>query len=662
MGGRLNKPIFSSNQTQAMLAAVWNRNRQTVLHRLESIDAFLASLSSGAQPAQQREDARNDAHKLAGSLGMFGLEEGTMLARRIEHALAPGLSLDAGDALPLSKAAARLRQLIEHHHLGMEQPGITHGHRVLVLEGAEDVADSLITEARRRGMRATGAADLEAASRALRQSQFDLLIMDLGTVGLNCGVSDDRRSDQVRDIIMSHAPMQVVALTSSDTFEDRVTAAQVGAHGFLPKNVPAGEILDNCVHLLDLQNAHFKILAVDDDAATLDQLKSILNRHSMRLTTVSDPRLFWEALQDTAPDLVILDTEMPDFSGIELCRAIRSDNTWRRVPVLFLSSNVDAETVTQIYNAGADDFVAKPIIEIELLTRVRNRLERDRLYRSFSDFDPLTGVRNRRSSNVSIANYLRLAERHVLPVSLVVLDLDKFKRVNDTYGHQAGDDVLQFLGGLLKQSFRSEDVVARWGGEEFVIAMLAMRRGDAIERVADVLDRTEEHTFEAPEGTLFHVSFSAGVAEFPVDGTDLHSLYRFADEALYRAKAAGGGRILSLPKRAEEVEIAIVTGNPAKSAGLRRSLEMRGYNVELFGTGDAAAELGGGSQNPVPLVVFDEVDDAEIQNVLPGLGEKSHPLILATQENQAAFLVAERLVKPYKATALMHRVRRMLGK
>jgi len=656
-----------TQQTKAMLAAVWAKNRELLLHRLDSLDAFCRALPGAASDRTLRSEGAADAHKLAGSLGMFGLSEGTTLARDIEHKLndgtAEGLLADDIPAL-----VARLRTLIEQYQVLAEAPPPPQRrHRVLMIEDGSGLPQQIHATAAKRGMEAAVAPHVDAARALLKKESFDIVILDLGR-----SVADDE-AEKVRELVLSHPPMQVLALTSVDSFEDRVTAAQVGAHGFLPKTVSAAEIVDTCEHLLDLQTAEFKVLAVDDDAAVLAALKALLGQHSIRVTTLSDPRLFWNVLQDSMPDLVILDLEMPNFSGLELCRAIRNDAQWNRIPLIFMSAGNDPQTITGIFSAGADDFVAKPLIAIELTTRVRNRLERDRLYRTLSDYDQLTNVRNRRSSNVVIANYLRLAERHGLPVSLVIIDLDKFKRVNDTYGHQAGDDVLQHLGGLLRQSFRSEDVVARWGGEEFVVAMFAMRRADAIERMAEVLEQLENHEFEPTAGTRFRVSFSAGVAEFPVDGKDLHTLYRLSDEALYRAKEAGGRRIYSTstaPVARAQTEIAIVSTNVAVSAPLRHLLEMRGYSVELYqNPRNAVHELTGESSGMTArIVVLDELPGhatVDLAAQLRDVSMEPKPTIfLLTSPGtpvDPALDGLERIEKPYKPSWLMQRVRKILA-
>jgi diguanylate cyclase (GGDEF)-like protein len=140
---------------------------------------------------------------------------------------------------------------------------------------------------------------------------------------------------------------------------------------------------------------------------------------------------------------------------------------------------------------------------------------------------------------------MALSTRYGQPLTLAAIDLDHFKSVNDRHGHAAGDAVLRRLGDLLLRSFRGEDVVGRWGGEEFVVAMYGMAREDAVRRMQDLLAAFGDETFVSAEGASFTSGFSAGVAIFGDDGRDLPSLHRTADEALYAAKHAGRGRVLT---------------------------------------------------------------------------------------------------------------------
>jgi len=243
------------------------------------------------------------------------------------------------------------------------------------------------------------------------------------------------------------------------------------------------------------------------------------------------------------PDMILLDVDMPGVTGVELCRVLRNDPRWATVPVLVLTARRDSESIERIFAAGADDHLAKPVIPGELVTRVRNRVERLALHRALAETDGLTGVQNRQASTQALERLLRLAARYEQPLALAMVDLDRFKQINDVHGHAAGDAVLRRFGTLLSESFRGEDVVGRWGGEEFVVGMYGMSGENARERLGDLLAALRAERFESGDGTDFGVAFSAGVARFPQDGDDLTALYGTADAMLYRAKAAGRAQV-----------------------------------------------------------------------------------------------------------------------
>jgi diguanylate cyclase (GGDEF)-like protein/PAS domain S-box-containing protein len=169
--------------------------------------------------------------------------------------------------------------------------------------------------------------------------------------------------------------------------------------------------------------------------------------------------------------------------------------------------------------------------------------ERAELLRGLAETDSLTGLANRRKAGTVLEHFLGLCHRHGHTLAFAILDLDHFKRVNDQLGHAAGDEVLRRVAHLLQQSFRGEDVVARWGGEEFAVAMYASTQVDGARRLAVVLDTLRRERFQAA-GEAFEVTFSAGVAEYPSNAANAEALYRVADEALYKAKEAGRARIV----------------------------------------------------------------------------------------------------------------------
>ena len=244
------------------------------------------------------------------------------------------------------------------------------------------------------------------------------------------------------------------------------------------------------------------------------------------------------------PTVVILDVNMPSVNGIELCRAIRSDHRWRSLPVLFLTAHRDAATIQSLFEAGADDYVSKPIIGAELLTRLSNRVERAQLFRRLAETDDLTGAVMRRQSINVLGRYLRLARRQQQPVSLSILDVDHFKSVNDRYGHAVGDTVLSWVAAAMLKMFRAEDLVARWGGEEFLVAMYGTSRENAAGRLEALLDQIRDMAFEDDDGNPFSVTVSAGVAAYPRDDVTLDGLIRVADDSLYSAKESGRDRMV----------------------------------------------------------------------------------------------------------------------
>ncbi len=340
-------------------------------------------------------------------------------------------------------------------------------------------------------------------------------------------------------------PVPVLILTGSGAFTDRVEAARRGGRAFLPKSLSPSEMLDAATQFLARERLQkTRVLIVDDDPIVLAAMRALLERHQIEVSTLIEPSRFWDTLEEVAPELLILDVDMPGVNGYELCRVVRNDPRWRQIAVIFATVHKDPATIEEAFRAGADDYLAKPIVESELITRISNRLDRIRLHRMQADTDGLTGLASRAKSSEGLARLLSLADRFAQPVSVGMLDLDRFKQINDTHGHAAGDAVLRTLGERLRRDFRGDDIVGRWGGEEFVIGMYGMTRENGIKRLSETLERFCEEEFAAG-GDTFTVSFSAGVAEYPLDGPDFDAVIGAADEALYRSKKLGRARVVA---------------------------------------------------------------------------------------------------------------------
>jgi diguanylate cyclase (GGDEF)-like protein len=667
--------LDSTDPAAVAMAAIWAEHEQAVRDRVGVLECAVAALTRGTLDEPLRAKAQREAHKLAGVLGTFGFPRGSELARGVE------LILEVPEALGPARVPA-LSELVSG--IGDELTPATgeappaqptrrwaEAPRILIVDDDSELAGQLVTEAERRGMRPEVAASPADGRELAEQDPPDAVLLDLSFEG-----DSDDAYELLTELASYTPPVPVLVFTVRDAFTDRMEVARRGARGFLQKTLPPSETIDQVAQLLErTRPAGTPMLAVDDDPAIRDAVRALLEPEGLAVTTLDDPMRFWEELERVSPALLLFDVDMPGASGIELCRVLRNDPRWAAVPVIFLTSRRDPATVQEVFAAGADDFLMKPIIGAELVTRIRNRLERFRLHQALAENDSLTGVSNRRRSRETLGQLIRMAERFEQPLCLVELDLDHFKRVNDRHGHAAGDAVLRRLGELLVRTFRGEDVIARWGGEEFVVGMYGMTSGDARQRTAQLLESFREEEFHA-EGQSFTLSFSAGVAQFPRDGADIDALYRSADEALYQAKAAGRDRVFVTGEveRGHRLDVLVVEDDDAIGDLLIGSLDTRGYSALRLDDGARAlGALTGDAPDFVAGLVLLDVDLPGLDGlaILSGLRdagalEETRVIILTgrTAEDEVVKALElgafDHVAKPFSVPVLMQKVRRAL--
>jgi len=245
-----------------------------------------------------------------------------------------------------------------------------------------------------------------------------------------------------------------------------------------------------------------------------------------------------------APDLILLDVDMPLVTGFELCRRLKDDPSLAHVPVIFLTGATDVYTKVEGFDLGAVDYVTKPFDPAELRARVRAALRTKRyhdLLAARSNVDALTGIWNRSYFNQRLGEEIAAAKRYGRELSLVMLDVDRFKSLNDAHGHPFGDQVLQRIGELLHTLLRATDAPCRYGGEEFGLILTETDGAGAAATAERVRLAIAEHTFR-PKDRPLRITASFGVASarlFDRGGLSALRLVTAADDALYRAKQEG---------------------------------------------------------------------------------------------------------------------------
>lgn len=667
----------ADDDARAAIRRVWEQHRASVVERLDVVDRAIADLMTDALGEASRVEAEREAHKLAGAVGTFGFMRASENARELELIFAAADRLGPDRVPALCSLALAVRSELDEEpatEISSAPPSAANpGWLVLAIDDDGELLARLTAEGANRALRIEGASTIDAARTALERERFDLVLLDLSFHG-----EQESALGLLSEISSGARSLPVLVLTASEAFTDRVEVARRGGRAFLPKSMSAAEVAEAAEQFLEREHAaDIKVVAVDDDPAVLAALKGLLEREGLALTAITDGTRLWEVLDEVSPDLLMLDVDMPRVGGIELCRAVRNDRRWSALPVVFLTARRDPETVQTVFAAGADDYLNKPIVAGELTMRIRNRLERIRLYRALADTDPLTGVANRRKSSEMIEQLARVARRYGQPLSLAELDLDNFKQVNDRYGHAAGDAVLRRLGELLRRAFRGEDVVARWGGEEFVVAMYGMSREDGVQRIAEALEALRREDF-SPEGISDPVTFSAGVAQFPDDGADLRALYRAADEALYQAKSTGRDRVLPAghaPAPIGVADVVVVEDDEVLAALLLHSLRTRGYSTRWLAEGDGAlTALTGEAPECRGRVVLLDVDLPGLDGVsvlrrlaADGVLERTRVIMLTARSGEDEVLHAlelgasDHVAKPFSIPVLMQKLRRALA-
>ncbi|MBD2460968.1 response regulator [Oscillatoria sp. FACHB-1407] len=355
------------------IAGIWERHKDRVSEQISVIEQAAIALAHGKPERELHQQAYQEAHTLAGSLGTFGFMQGSELARQIEGLLKPEKRLKPSNINTLQSLVEQLRHEIDPP---VVSPSAASELPVLLIVDRNSAATKdLVNAANSQGWRTLVSHDLASTRSHLTQHTPAAVLVDP-----TCLPDTPERLEFLQTLSHSKPAIPILIYTTQDSLSDRLQFAQMKGCTFLHKPLSAQTILDTVQQLRHRETTmEARLMAVDDDPKVLALLQTLLEPWGLHVTTLDDSRRFWETLEQTAPDLLILDVEMPHVGGIELCQVVRNDAQWGGLPILFLTAHTDAEIVNRVFAAGADDFVSKPIVGPELVARIISRLERIKL-------------------------------------------------------------------------------------------------------------------------------------------------------------------------------------------------------------------------------------------------------------------------------------------
>lgn len=299
------------------------------------------------------------------------------------------------------------------------------------------------------------------------------------------------------------------------------------------------------------------VLIVDDNPTNIVVLRKTLETQGLIISMAYCGEEALKMVTHSAPDLILLDILMPGIDGYETCRRLKQGKATESIPVLFITAMAKIEDIVKGFASGGVDYITKPFCLEEVISRVKTHLTLQQLIKEkkqqkqlirkldiLARHDPLTGLSNRRDTMEKIESEKLRFNRFNKPYSLIIMDIDDFKKINDKYGHDAGDYVLKELADLLRTNTREIDIIGRWGGEEFLIVLPETQLEGAISMAEKIRERLAILDINY-KGMILHITASFGVNCHGENEMPIEEMMKVADSRLYLAKEMGRNKVVS---------------------------------------------------------------------------------------------------------------------
>lgn len=507
--------------------------------RLAELRKDLAAFRAGEPDAL--ESLRQRFHRLAGSGGSYGFQRVTDVSRAMEHRILTPPAPTIREAEIFSQAIHDLEDAFNNAATDVGLPALLgripgFGWRALLMMTPSPGRDTLVRSLEEGGFMVTvrtGEVDPFDVPPAERP--------DLVVIGTDAD-TDPLTLARYWSAATNDRPRAVVLADPTDQF-DRLRTAAAGLDAVFGSNALPRGLAHYARALAQIGAPPANILVVEDDPAQSQLVATWLGQMNARVTTAASAQVARDALAHETPDLVLLDVDLPDVDGYALSRLMRQDPRLALVPIVFLTARDSLADQMEGLRAGGDDFLAKPVERSHLLQLVLTRTERGRRIRELVHRDGLTGILNHATLMAELEYAVAFAQRHGEPLCFLMLDLDHFKRINDTYGHLVGDQVLVHVARVFRKAIRGSDLLGRYGGEEFGIILRKCPPANGRAAAEKLRQALAESPIMLPGCDPIPLHVSVGVGAFPGSGTTATQVAEAADQALYRAKSSGRNRV-----------------------------------------------------------------------------------------------------------------------
>jgi len=464
----------------------------------------------------------------------------SLFNEEINHPLSPGASAD------LDQRILGLTRIIDDHAAAIEslverrqesQHSVGNGRRAggIWLIGHDRAPwQDLLTQLNYFGMTVEFLTWEQALPECIKGDP--LLLLDISSL------PQEEWQGRIKAMRQKFAIGQLICLAVRSDFEQLQLALRMGCDGCQPEGTPLHTIVSQILELNERQEQEaLRVLIVEDSVSASRVIQRTLEENQIITRVINDPRQVLSALRQFNPDLILMDMYMPHCTGVEAARIIRQHDEFLSIPIVYLSGETNVALQVDAMRLGGDHFLTKPFNPIFLNAIVKSKIERYRALRRSMYHDSLTGLLNHTSGKGTLDVMLSNVAHECGSLSVAMLDIDHFKNVNDSYGHPVGDQVIRSLSWLLKQRLRKQNILCRYGGEEFLIGL----PNTNAEQAVAIMDSIREDFSQIRHpycNTYFTTSASGGVATFPRFQTS-DTLIKAADDALYEAKRGGRNRI-----------------------------------------------------------------------------------------------------------------------